>query len=71
MLSFVAASLRGRLENPLWLFQSGIFTAQSCHLSLSAKLQWPYQQALPKAIKGNFVNGKNSQFTANVGNLAA
>jgi hypothetical protein len=26
--------------------------------------------ALPKAIKGNLVVGKNSQFTANVGNLA-
>jgi hypothetical protein len=43
--------------------QSGIFTAQSCQFKSFGK-------ALPKAIKSKLVAGKNSQFTANVGNLA-
>jgi len=62
--SFAAMEIEGLC------LQSGIFTANLAILSLSAKIAWPYQQALPKAIKGNLVFGKNSQFTANVGNLA-
>ena len=36
MSSVVAASLRGRLQPPLWWLQSGIFTTQSRSLNLSA-----------------------------------
>ena len=73
VFSFVAASLRCRLENK---FSNQEFSPHNLAiLSLSVRFLWPAEcpqesKLLPKAIKSKLIAGKNSQFTANVGNLA-